>query len=75
MADTWEAVAHALAARLCHAYPDHNPPRADCPFCEDAAAFGRYTAKRAAVGRPYIDPTAGARSVPLHEILKDQHHG
>lgn len=69
MADTWQDVADALAQRLNHAVPDHRPPLADCPFCEDAAAFSRYVAKRAAVGRPVgPDPLAGATSVSLADL-------
>lgn len=70
MAESWEAVAHALASRLMHATaPDHNPIQPDCPYCQDYLAFARFVAKRKAMGRPWVDPLAGGRSVSLHELI------
>jgi hypothetical protein len=69
VAESWESVAHALGARLNHATePDHNPVRLDCPHCADGLAFQRYAAKRKSVGRPYVDPMAGAVAVRLEDI-------
>jgi hypothetical protein len=69
MAESWKSIADALATRLSHATaPDHNPPRPDCPFCEDALAYARYAAKRASVGRPVPDPFTGRGSVPIQDV-------
>lgn len=72
MSESWESIAHALAARLAHAgAPDHRPPLADCPFCEDALAFARYVAKRKATGRPWRDPFDGMTSIFLSDITPE----
>ena len=68
MAESWKAVATALAVRLNHSAPHCTPPREDCPFCEDYRAYQRYVAKVKATGGSIYDPLEGAVEVPLHEV-------